>query len=87
MPKKYQVDLKEFEALLNSNYDTAASLAHKMTGGDPHGACQVLVINGVAVGLLAIAERLEVLVVEAVKMNRPLLHPEPEMKIGLTDPD
>ena len=70
MAKKWQVDLKEFEGLLNSNYDTAASLAHK--GGDPQGACQVLVINGIAVGLLAIAERLEALVCLTVKLANPL---------------
>ena len=86
MPKKWQVDLKEFEALLNSNYDTVSSLA--VAGNAPPGStCQILVLNGIALGLLAIAERLEVIAVEAVKVNRPLLHPEPEMKIGGTDPD
>ena len=69
MPKKYQVDLKEFEALLNSNYDTAASLAK---GGSPQAACQSLVTNGIAVGLLAIAERLEALVCLTVKLANPL---------------
>ena len=80
MPKKWQVDLKEVEGLLNSNYDTAASLAHVGTS-TPGDACQALVLNGIAVGLLAIAERLEMV----AEFYAPLVNPED--KIGGTDPD
>ena len=71
MPKKWMVDLKEFEGLLNSNYDTATSLAR--AGTAPLGpTCEILVLNGIAVGLLAIAERLEVIAEAAVKVSYPL---------------
>ena len=66
--KKWQVDLKEFEALLNSNYDTAASLAK---GGNPQAACQSLVTNGIAVGLLAVAERLEAIAAVYLPLDEP----------------
>ncbi|KKL76761.1 hypothetical protein LCGC14_2041620 [marine sediment metagenome] len=67
MPKKWQVDLKDYGERYASEVNDRFWLIH--------------------LGLLAIAERLEVIAVEAVKVNRPLLHPEPEMKIGGTDPD
>ena len=92
MPKKWQVDLKEFEGLLNSNYDTAASLAHVGTS-TPGDACQALVLNGIAVGLLAIVERLEALIEITVKLANPLsvvmetVESVGVMKIGGTDPD
>ena len=70
--KKWQVNLKEWEQLLASD---------KVESG------QEFLGLSICVGLLAIAERLEVIAVQAVKVNRPLLHLEPEMKIGGTDPD